>query len=110
MAITYNKKGFKRRYKLMKLGKEKYSFVISFLIAFFFASGMTVFNYFMDDEKSLRSFIFPFFFYLIFMFVFNYFVYKSQWSQEKRDINETIEYWEKNDPAFFQDQKFEKIE
>ena len=109
MAITYNKKGFRRRYKLMKLGKEKYSFVISFLIAFFFASGMKVFNYFMDGEKPLRSFIFSFFFYLFFMFIIKYFLYKSQWNQEKREINETLDYWKKSDPSFFKKEKFEKI-
>ncbi|MGE5356090.1 MAG: hypothetical protein ACM3PT_07600 [Deltaproteobacteria bacterium] len=110
MAITFDKKGFRRRYKLMKLGKEKYSLRISFFLALFYAVFMTGFNYLTDDDKSLKSHVISFFFYLIFMFVINYFLYKSQWSQEKREINETLDYWGKNDPSFFEGEKYEKID
>ena len=109
MAITFDKKEFKRRYKSLKLGKEKYSLRISFYSSFFLAIILTFLDYFVFDEKVFISLLLKFTFFFIFMFMTNYFVYKYQWKQMKNDFNESLEYWEKHDPSFFDGEKYEKI-
>lgn len=110
MSIIFDKKRFKRSYKLLKPGKEKYNLRISFYTALFYAVFMTGFNYLINEDKSIKSHVLTFFLYLIFMFFGNYLINKSQWSQVKREFNETVDYWEKNDPSFFEGEKYEKID
>lgn len=110
MAITFDKKEFKRRYKSLKLGKEKYSLRISFYTSFFSALTLAFLNYFIFDEKVFETLILKFTFFFIFMFIVNYFVYKSLWKQIKNDYNESLDYWEKHDPSFFDGEKYEKMD
>lgn len=110
MAITFDKKEFKRRYKSLKLGKEKYSLRISFYSSFFLALTLAFLNYLVFDEKVFESLLLKFTFIFIFMFISYYFVYKTQWKQIKNDYNESLDYWEKHDPSFFDGEKYEKID
>ncbi len=109
MAITFDKKEFKRRYKSLKLGKQKYSLRFSFYPALFFGLIMTFVNYFRFDEKIITSLILKFCIYFFIMLMTNYFLSKYQWKQMKNDFNESLEYWEKHDPSFFDGEKYEKI-
>lgn len=109
MAITFDKKDFKRRYKRLKLGREKYLLSSSFFSSLFITFLFSLLNYFLLDEKRLKSIIFQFSFFFIFMFITNYFVSKYQWKQMKNDFNESLEHWEKHDPSFFDGEKYEKI-
>ncbi len=110
MAITFDKKEFKRRFKSLKLGKHKYSFYFSFYPALFFALTMSVVNYFLFDEKIITTLILKFWIYFIVMFITSYFLSKSQWKQIKNDYNESLDYWEKHDQSFFDGEKYEKID
>jgi hypothetical protein len=110
MAIIFDKKEFKRRYKSIKLGKEKYSLRISLYISLFTALFINGFNYLIFDEKEIKALILKFTFSFIFLFVVYYFVYKSQWKPLVNDYNDSLEYWEKHDPSLFDGEKYEKIE
>jgi hypothetical protein len=109
MAITFDKKSFRRSYRDLKRGKSKFHIRQSFYQALGFAFLMTVFNYFFDD-KIFPELLLKFIFYFVFMFVCYYFISKFQWKQIKDDYNDTLDYWEKHDPAFFEGEKYEKFE
>lgn len=110
MAITFDKKEFKRRYKSLKLGREKYLIASSFFSTLFTTFFAGLLNYFLFNEKGFKSIIFISLFFFVFMFVAFYFINKSLWKQMKNDFNESIDYWEKHDPTFFDGEKFEKID
>lgn len=110
MAITFDKKEFNKRHKSLKLGKKKYSLMFSLFPALFFSLTMSIANYFLFDEKIITTLILKFFIYFIIMLITNYFSSKYQWKQIKDDYNDTLDYWEKHDPAFFEGEKYEKFE
>ena len=111
MPITFDKKGFRKTARWIKLGKKKYALRMTFLISLFYAVFASFFIAFtLDEIFSWKKVMLLFIVLFLFDFILNYFQMLRQWKSIISDYNETIDYWEKHDPTFFGGEMYEKID
>jgi hypothetical protein len=111
MPITFDRKGFRKTANSIKKGKKHYLLRMSFFMSLFQAIFMSLFFAFINkDNFEWDYFLLVFFVFFIFELILNYYLLSKQWKPIVSDYNETIDYWEKHDPSFFEGVKYNKIE
>lgn len=111
MPITFDRKGFRKTAKNLKKGKKHYALRLSMIGSIFNALLSSFFIAFVFEKSfNVALFLISFFFIFLFTFIADYFVYLTQWKLMIDNYNETIDYWEKHDPTFFEGTKYDKIE
>lgn len=103
MGITYDKKTLERYFKYLRMGKKKYTLMLTFYTSVFQTVFMAVFFYYIFKEKFDFKFILSMCALFVFYMISGYFLALKNWKNMNNLYNESIEYFKENNPEFIKD-------